>query len=160
MYLATASDKAREILKRHWNLTLPVDVEGMARALEIKVERVHNPNFSGLYQVIGGKPLIQINADDSEVRQRFTIAHELGHWALGHSGSYRDGPETFSVSNFDPFEVAANNFAAELLMPESMIRYLVFKENITHPKTLALKAKVSEVAMQYRLKNLGFVTSS
>ena len=155
--LATPSAKAQEVLKRYWNLELPVDVEAIARALGVKVEKLPPPGFSGFYQFKDGKPVIQVNSSEAELRQRFTIAHELGHYVLGHPGSYRDGPDTFSLDNHDPFEVAANRFAAELLMPESMIRFLVFKEGITNVTKLAFKAKVSEAAMQYRLKNLSLV---
>ncbi len=31
-----------------------------------------------------GAPYVLINSDKARVRRRFTIAHELGHLALGH----------------------------------------------------------------------------
>lgn len=156
--LATPSEKAREILAQYWDLSLPVNVEAIAKALGMQVRRRRNPGYSGLFELENGKPVCTINSDDAPVRQRFTIAHEIGHYALGHESGYRDGPEELSTDTRSPREVAANRFAAELLMPEPAIRFLVFNKGISDIVRLSLKADVSQVAMQYRLKNLGLVT--
>lgn len=72
--------------------------------------------------------LIQINKFEPEYRQRFTIAHELGHILLGHQGiSYRTSDmkkyrDTIKRMN----EVAANKFAAELTMPKSLVIDVLF----------------------------------
>lgn len=72
--------------------------------------------------------LIQINKYEPEYRQRFTIAHELGHILLGHQGvSYRTSDvrkykDTIKRMN----EVAANKFAAELTMPKSLVIDVLF----------------------------------
>ena len=58
-------------------------------------------------------------------RQRFTAAHELGHAVL-HRDRMRGFVEDAAVSEgddtADPMEAEANRFAAELLMPEEVIR--------------------------------------
>jgi Zn-dependent peptidase ImmA (M78 family) len=59
------------------------------------------------------------------VRQRFTIAHELGHATLAHQV-----PQ-------DALEVEANAFSAELLLPTPALRQAVkrgmsFREIATH----------------------------
>ena len=72
--------------------------------------------------------LIQINKFEPEYRQRFTIAHELGHILLGHQGvSYRTSDvrkykDTIKRMN----EVAANKFAGELTMPKSLVIDVLF----------------------------------
>lgn len=58
--------------------------------------------------------------------------------------------------NFDPIEVEANRFAAELLMPEAAVRHYV-QHGIISISELARTFAVSEVAMKYRLKNLGIL---
>jgi Zn-dependent peptidase ImmA (M78 family) len=150
---------ARDVLAQHWDKKLPVNVEAIAKGLGMDVLRQPNPGYSGLFtKLADGTPVCSINSADAPVRQRFTVAHEIGHLVLGHESGYRDGPEAFSTDNRDPREVAANQFAAELLMPEAAIRFLVFEKKISDVAVLAVKADVSQVAMQYRLKNLGLVS--
>ena len=63
-------------------------------------------------------PVVFVNGDEALVRQRFTLAHELGHHRLGHD-SVLDSADAFSVWNRDPREVEANTFASELLAPRA-----------------------------------------
>jgi Zn-dependent peptidase ImmA (M78 family) len=157
MQIATPSEKARDILRQHWNLEFPVNVGQIAKALGMTIEEHSDIDYSGRLKYVGRPkvPVIEVNANDVRMRQRFTIAHEIGHHALGHGEGKRDTIDEFSLSNTSPVERAANQFAAELLMPESRIRNLIFEEGIKDLKKLASKADVSQVAMQYRLKNLG-----
>ena len=85
------------------------------------------------------------------------MAHELGHYALGHGTRPRDLPTMFSSRQTDPIERDANKFAAALLMPASAIKYLVSQMGVTDISDLASTFDVSEVAMEYRLKNLGYL---
>jgi Zn-dependent peptidase ImmA (M78 family) len=70
--------------------------------------------FAGMLFVDLGRSFIFVNGADPPPRQRFTIAHELGHHLLGH------GPRT-DVGSFydssDQREIDANKFASELLLP-------------------------------------------
>lgn len=159
MRLATPSEKAREILRLYWNLELPVNVGRIAELLKMKIEEKEGIPYSGCLKYVGQDklPTIEVNANDADVRQRFTIAHEIGHHVLAHGEGKRDTVDEFSLRNTVPTEIEANQFAAELLMPESRIRSLVFDDGIKDIIRLALKAGVSQVAMQYRLKNLGLV---
>ncbi len=109
-----------------------------------------------------GKVFIYYNPQHHPNRQRFTIAHELAHYLLGHldenNKQYRDTAKNFKTSVYDPKEVQANKLAAEILMPENILEYLIYKKGITSIKELAKIMQVSEVAMQYRLKNLGWIS--
>jgi len=74
---------------------------------------------------------IGYNSFESEVRQRFTLAHELGHFIL-HSDNKDDYLfvdnakvmfRTNKTSNQDyRREREANIFAASILMPQSLIK--------------------------------------
>jgi Zn-dependent peptidase ImmA (M78 family) len=106
------------------------------------------------------------------VRQRFTIAHELGHRAL-HPGrelildvpvrvNLRD--KTSSMAS-DLEEIEANAFAATLLMPEQMIRDQLNqlpparrREPDAAAEALARIFKVSTPALNFRLINLGLTS--
>lgn len=115
---------------------------------------------------------IYVNILDPEVRQRFTIAHEIGHILLGHEGiSYRDpNNEQYNDLVKRMNEVSANGFAAELLMPERLLRKALektmfelnydttqkFSDNDIDylAENTAKKMTVSVESLKYRLKNL------
>lgn len=59
-------------------------------------------------------PFILINASHAAQRQRFSLAHELGHFWLKHGNTY---DVKVSWSNTSPKETQANYFAASFLMP-------------------------------------------
>jgi len=104
---------------------------------------------------------IYYNPYHHENRIRFTIAHELAHFLLGHLNEnkkeYRDTKDSFKNTTYDPKEVEANKIAAKLLMPEDKLDFLIYKKGVTSVKELARIMKVSEAAMVYRLKNLGWI---
>ena len=98
---------------------------------------------------------IYINSDADPKRQRFTIAHELGHILLNHiesgkgSMAFRDSTSTKSS---DPIELAANSFAAELLMPERLMVEMYKKTD--SPSDLAVIFGVSIESMKRRIRRL------
>lgn len=122
--------------------------------------------------------LIQINKFEPEYRQRFTIAHELGHILLGHQRvSYRTSDmkkyrDTIKRMN----EVTANKFADELTMPKSLVIDVLFSsikkmgysinqrfgdEDIS--KIVRISANelgVSPRALDIRIKNLGIFVNA
>jgi Zn-dependent peptidase ImmA (M78 family) len=78
-----------------------------------------DPRVAGAYVPRG--PLVVVNGRQPLVRQRFTLAHELGHHRMCH-GAVVDGPHAIAGGDGrDPREVAANAFAAELLLPRAAV---------------------------------------
>lgn len=158
--------KAIAVLEESGVSELPVPVERIARALGAQL--TYEPfegEISGMLYRSSGTTVIGVNSRHAPTRQRFTVAHEIGH-LLMHKGerviidrfvrvNWRDGE-----SNQE--EVQANRFAAELLMPRALIqeeieRALSRHRDLTPHDLVALLAKRSEVssaAMQYRLINL------
>jgi len=108
---------------------------------------------------------VLINSDKPRIRRRFTIAHELGHLALGHlHGGEVVVDET--VRGRSPREREANAFAAGLLMPEvgvkggwERLRHRLGKcpLPINWIVWLAASFGVSDQAAAYRLANLGLI---
>ena len=127
-----------------------------------EIEYIDNELCGYIEKEDNGKIVIYYNPDHHENRQRFTIAHELAHYLLGHLDDnhrmYRDTSKNFSSDIYDPKEVAANKAAAAILMPEKKIKDLIFNKKITSIKELAKIMKVSELAMKYRLQNLGLIS--
>ena len=152
--------KAQDILKQYWDDgSIPIDPAAIASKMGIAV--LANPNFTASGHYVPGKdsqpPLITYKSSESKVRQRFTVAHELGHHVMGHGERDRDTPEQFSMGYHDPFEVDANRFAAHLLMPDQIVNALIRVRGIRSVETLAHMFGVSKVAMRFRLKELGYV---
>ncbi len=144
---------------QHFRSSIPVDVEGLALALGISVNRPFLPdNISGMIRKTGEDDYeISVNAQHSETRQRFTIAHELGHFVLHRSllgdgnvddCAYRSDGSVKNNRIGPREEQEANQFAANLLMPSEFVKKYKHKFS---PEDLAAKFKVSKGAMRIRL---------
>lgn len=153
---------AQAILRRYWDGSIPVDPAQIARNAGARVVAdygLQQHGYSGSFDIEGGQALIAFNPEDAWVRQRFTIAHELGHKELGHGPGLRDNNWTFSGTVQDWREREANAFAAELLMPSHVVRWLIVERGLTDIGQLSRELGVSEAAMRYRLINLGYISS-
>lgn len=122
------AERARRLLSEAGITRPPVPVESIADHLGIPIVRDPLPgqDVSGFYLRQGERQVIGVNSAHAPVRQRFTIAHEIGHAVLAEQDHlYVDrvtrlrGPR--SAEGTDPAEIEANAFAAELLMPEEML---------------------------------------
>lgn len=168
--------QARALLSRYrLDQKLPIDVEALATALGITVK--HEPfdeDLSGVLVKESSHTFIGVNSSHAITRQRFTIAHELGHYVLRHKGEVfvdktlrhqaaiirRDGKSSLGQ---DSYEIQANQFAAELLMPRDLLvarvsKRLGKKSNLSSDDLVSELARaflVSTQAMEYRLTNLG-----
>lgn len=138
-----------------------VDVVDLARSLGARVvaTRVFDPALSGMLIELDEGPVIAVNSCHPTERQRFTVAHELGHLLLGHHGSlcHERSPKTDAeaVRSYDRTdETRANAFAAELLMPEERVRAFVARGNLAYA---AASLQVSKAALTYRMMALSMV---
>lgn len=149
---------AREVLSLYWDDRLPVDPGQIAKDMGVKLYARGGPDdpyaYSGYFRLVKGEPIIEYNATDILPRRRFTVAHELGHFVLSHEDAPRDKPESFGSLVSDVRERAANQFAAELLMPREWVRDIVLSGRMSSVQELADAFAVSKVAMAYRLANL------
>lgn len=163
-----------------FELKAPVNVDQIAEKLGIIVETDHGLEMKGIIGEIffrNDQPVVKINPfqNSYEPRRRFTLAHEIGHYCL-HSAKSRQGftDSQKTMSRSDSFwnraESEANSFAAQLLMPKSLIiqegQAIVAahkahsEEAISHSvftEQMADKFQVSSKAMEYRLRNLGVI---
>lgn len=179
---ASASALLTWMNERHdFVLSAPVDVDLIASKLEISVEydeALERQEVVGQILFREGSPVVKINPfqNSYEPRRRFTLAHELGHFCLHSSSSrtgFTDSKRTMSRSEsyWDRYESEANTFAAQLLMPRSLVisegQKIIdaYKKNrkvngiprAIFVEKLADKLLVSSKAMEYRLKNLGVI---
>ena len=108
----------------------PVDLNQVAAKLDVEIRPFDlGSEVSGMLYRDGGRRVIVVNQKHSPLRQRFTIAHELGHLML-HRGEAVHVDEGFRINLRDPRsataeeveEIEANAFAANLLMPAAWLR--------------------------------------
>ena len=66
----------------------------------------------------GRSPLIVVRKQDAEVRQTFTLMHELGHLIL-HKASFINDEQDFHAEQGQ--ERTANAFAGQVLVPDSLL---------------------------------------
>jgi len=165
--------QAEKLAQRLGADTPPIDVEAIARGLKLKVIKEDlGQGVSGLLVSDGLSAYICVQQLDAPVRQRFTIAHELGHYILRHHVGTGENVlvdrgvmgerGALASQGIDPKEIQANQFAACLLMPSRLVRQEVERFGTTplsdaNVSELAKTFKVSEQAMTIRLTKLGLL---
>ncbi len=154
------TDRERQIIEPFLN-SVPVRIASMAIALGLEVKSATlRPKISGQIQRSETSPSgyrIRVNRHEAPTRQRFTIAHEVGHYLL-HREHIGDGIEDnilYRSTLSDFREAEANRIAAELLMPRRAILRSLRDHGGRATKAvaqlMAAQFEVSEVAMSLRL---------
>lgn len=149
---------AAEVLKNiRWNGTLPIDPAKVAKCYDIDIIKdeslVGGTNSGRCVITDEGSRIIIVNPSDSLNRQRFTVAHELGH-ALLHKEGVHERSDV-RLTSYKKHETEANKFAAALLMPSDQVLTAVnLGKNL---KELAELFGVSQTAMRIRLETLGLI---
>lgn len=143
--------RARQLLAEAGVETAPIDVQRVASHQGLTVRYVsREAGFAG--RLLRRRMEIQVNPNIHRHRQRFTIAHEIGHYALGHDPVVGIFNERAHADPIRPNEAQANHFASELLMPESLVRQHWPKARDF--RALAAQFDVSPEAMFYQLDRL------
>lgn len=171
-------NQVEHVLEQNMIFEAPVAVEVIAgnEGIKVSYEDFDNvDNISGMLYRDEKQAAIAINSGHHSNRQRFSIAHELGHYFL-HTGElfvdridrvnatrhFRNERSSLAV---DRKEIEANTFAANLLMPKSFVhaeisKILEEKPSITGDELIdkmSVLFEVSSAAMTYRLENLGIL---
>jgi Zn-dependent peptidase ImmA (M78 family) len=166
----TCEEEARKVLSKHGVDSWPVRVDRIAKARGAKIR--YSPlddELSGMAFYKDQLPIIGVNSKHHTNRQRFTIAHEIGHFCL-HDDILKKGMhvdkvitmlkrDTNSSAGTINIEVEANQFAAELLMPTSLMKAYLDQGSLDYSSTsdedivesMAKAFKVSPTAMAYRV---------
>lgn len=136
----------------------PIKVQAIAEMLGLAVVyEVMDDSLSGYLELRGDKWIVGVNELHHPVRQRFTIAHEIAHYVLHRELENKFIDQTFARRSVtrDLMEKEADQFAADLLMPADLVRGQVKGGNRALHE-LAAAFDVSALAMQYRLRALGY----
>ena len=159
---------AKDVLAKYNLLRkLPIDVEYICKKENIDIqiddlaelEEKYGYEVSGLISLDKEKGIraIFVNQKDTIPRQKFTIAHELGHYFL-HYEEAEDGEKDGAFISFrgskGKKETEANKFARDLLMPEELVRAEHLKSFVPTSDYLANIFGVSVASMKIRLEEL------
>ncbi|BCB61388.1 hypothetical protein HaloA020_20890 [Halomonas sp. A020] len=164
----------------------PIDVEKIVELvgarLDISVD-IEKISTAGSVSIRNNHARIWLNPleNNYEPRKRFTIAHEIGHLIqhIDPDIGVREFIDTNKTLNrkdsyWDSKEYEANNFAAQLLMPMSLLKKygneIIDKYEIESGgqamsvdlfiERMASLFNVSEPAMKFRLKNIGAIKNN
>ena len=162
---------AKAVLGQLPDIALPIPVREIATALDIyDIREKDNLGFEGalIAPVDKSQGAIVVRGDRHEDRKRYTIGHELGHYLSPWHKS--DNPNGFQCSaknlttekseqndRYMKMEAEANEFSAELLMPENHIeKFLQSKRgaDLEHILELSERCEVSKEAMARRYVEL------
>lgn len=99
-----------------------------------------------------GLTIIGFNTNVAVVRQKFSVAHEIGHLYMGHL----HGKSSIDLDSTDFDEIEANQFAAHLIMPTTFLRRDI-KQGSKSVFDLAMHYGVSEEAMWWQLSKSGLI---
>lgn len=146
-----------QVIAKHWDST-PVPIDRIIQDIGLPLSyEFMDDNISGYIERANGNYRIVVNALHAETRQRFTAAHELGHYiyhrdllgeGVGDNRAYRtEGTQRDNPSIRPLHERQANSFAANVLMPRHRLT------EVANETTAALAARfnVSPQAMAIRL---------
>ena len=122
----------------------PLDILQIAEEqfdVPVLVDRFDDDKIAGvLLRRPGGDRFVGVNADHHTVRQRFTLAHELGHLHMGHQARVDLASDVFGAGS-SPEEMEANYFAAEFLAPRATVRAWLERRDLgdraSEPSTVA-----------------------
>ncbi|HJW53977.1 MAG TPA: XRE family transcriptional regulator [Burkholderiaceae bacterium] len=149
-------ENAAEAVRQAWDLGLDpipdlIDVLETHGIRVFMIDSNADPKFDGLAASVNRMPIIVVGSNWPGDRQRFTLAHELGHLMLADR----------LAKDLDE-ELACNRFAGAFLIPrQSVMQELGTHRNYIEPKELALLKEEFGLSMQgllYRARDLGIVT--
>lgn len=160
-------DAAEKLVQDFGVKTAPVPVERIAKSLGAIVRfSPLDEELSGMIHIKDNVPIIGVNSLHHPHRQRFTIAHEIGHLVL-----HRDRITTSvhvdkafpvlmrgvtSALGTEPVEIEANGFASQLLIPDFLLGQVKLAgsfdiDDDSPMEELAKKFRVSRKVVEFRL---------
>lgn len=147
------AERAAEDLRDVWDLGSD-PIENLTALLEdngIKVGIIDGiTKFDALFTDYDGQKIIVVKKNLPRERQRFTLAHELGHCLLKIDGDLDE-------------EKAMHRFAGSFLVPDSCVEFELRgpRNNLSPRELFILKQKygLSMAAWVYRAKDVGLISA-
>lgn len=138
--------------------SLPVDVEMIASVKGVRPRRGSHDFAGRIYVEADGQLVMDLNAEDSPARQRFTCAHEMMHTAFPNfteEKRYRLDTSVEAKPLNQEEEYLCDLGAAAVLMPASLLSdYRLAEDGLAGVERLSDEAEVSLEAAGNRLAEL------
>jgi hypothetical protein len=158
-YLVWRLERARRRARREiaeCGVSGPKDIRlwSICRKLGVEVKVVPLDGVDAQYIRIGRRARILLSNRITDLRKRrFDAAHELGHHVLGHPTQLSKPAKS---SRESIYELEANAFASELLMPESLVRPEIdlSRLDLSPAKQISERFNVSILAAAIRVTEL------
>lgn len=155
-----ARNMARKVLKQYKIVDVPTDLRKICEGEGLEYMELDDPEAVDgmLMELEDGTRVAMVNRAKAYVRGRFTLAHELGHIFLRHdkrdfydAETVRELGEDMPESAKPPWEQEADAFAAELLIPQELLKK--YQAELKNPEKLAGIFQVSRPAMVIAIAN-------
>lgn len=151
-------EKLADQIRDQWSLgsdRIPdlVDIFEERGIKVFSIDNVQYPKIDGIYAEVNGMPVIVVGDQRPGDRQRFTLAHELGHLLLDNR--LADG---LDIESF------CNRFAGAFLLPkQSLINVLGGHRNSIEPRELSLLKQefgISMTSILHRAEEIGIIANN
>ena len=113
-------NKVQHLLDLYWDYKIPVNLDKLVKNMGLHVRYVEyiegdSPEYklTGRIDQINGLIVCSINSTQSNLIQRFTLAHLIGHYICNHGFGFK--LDMFN-STIDPRNIEANKVAIQILM--------------------------------------------
>lgn len=142
--LPSTADEARSLLRDDFV------AQFIDRLTEIGVDVIRLSQLTTAYSfLVEGRPVLAIKGTGNWFHENWSLAHELGHLALGHRGVIQ------GEAGYERDEIAANAFAAELLLPRDRMTAVDWPRlPLADLAELVWEAGISTDALRRRLSSL------
>lgn len=120
----------------------PIDLDALAAQMGVSEVREVDMAEEGRLEHDGMRAIVYLRHGLGRGRRRFTLAHELAHWALAHPGSPRIAYRR--AGSNDDEERLCDEIAAALLMPHHWTRRFQSRpQNLSILRLMSNRAEVS-----------------
>lgn len=157
----SAREQAQAVLDDSWDQELPVNIEAICKAYGVNIYKRRMPNdLSGMIVKRAHNDTADafIDMDEPDIRQRFTLAHELGHFIertkVAHDDEFgfQEIRSSSLSEDYFPHEFFADEFAGSLLIPRKKLSEL--QKQGKAEDEIAKAFKVSVAALRKRISSL------
>lgn len=150
---------AEGVLKLHWDQSVPVNLARIARRMDIAIRLSDTLQACALLDISAqNKVRITIGKQQTVLRQRYGVAHAIGHVALHHlrPGHQRliDVADNFGVDANNRQELEANQFALALLLPTQALAQLLQNSPMAQLEDVAQRFEVAPILVKQRMADL------
>ena len=142
-----ARERARRVLSDYGAVTAPIPVEKIIKKLGIRIQ------FSPLDQELSGMALVKddisvigVNALHHPNRQRFTMAHELGHHIMHHE-------QLQGTVHVDKGFAVCRNFILKRIVKMHIDIDALMSTDTDFKSQLQIHCQKNKLSLEYRLVN-------